>query len=169
MLWDRLAVAAHGCQTHTQRAAAQAAWSRRADCASRGPWRRLPYRRSNGQAVVVAQQRWVAKWSTGGHAEQASNAARGTPEKRRTCGTDIRTAFVPRGAKVRGSFGTPASRATLTFGLACRLHKTRAQMRRENDGRCVVSEWCGMRCRALAIPPRQGRDRRVHGEATEKQ
>ena len=121
------AVAAHGCRTHTQRAAAQAARSRPANCGSRGPWRRLPQLRSDGQAVAAALQRLVEKWSTGGRAEQASNTARGTPEKRRTCGLHIRIAFVPRGAKARGSPGLTASRAALTIGRRAARIKARAQ------------------------------------------
>src|SRR5204863_43606 len=61
--------------------------------------------------------------STGGRAEQASNIARGTPEKWRTCGFDNpsgaffekhRSASVSREAEARGSLRTPAFRAALT-------------------------------------------------------
>ena len=53
---------------------------------------------------------------TGGHAEQASNTARGTPGNRRTCGSiSTRQASVSRGAEARGSFGTPAFRAPSDF------------------------------------------------------
>ena len=116
-----------GVEMRTQAPEGQAAWSRRDGFATPSLLAAVLVLRANGQALprltAVGRPRHTAiaegvlkTQPTGGHAEQASNAARGTPEKRRTCGTDIRTAFVPRGAKVRGSFGTPASRATSLSG-----------------------------------------------------
>jgi hypothetical protein len=108
-------VAAQGCNTHTQRAAAQAARSRSANCGSRGPWRRLPYPGANRQAVAAAQQRWVAKWSTGGRAEQAyKHRARDVGET-----ANLRSfSGMPSCREVRrprGFLGTPASRAPSDF------------------------------------------------------
>ncbi len=114
-----------GCQDAHPGAAAQAAWSRR-DASRQGSLRRqrrnpVPTgRRCRGSGAVDRPLRWQAPngvlkgQSTGGQAEQASNTARGTLEKRRTCGFVFRTAPMPRGVGVRGSFGTPASRAALT-------------------------------------------------------
>ena len=95
---DRLAVAAHGCNTHTQRAAVQAARSRRDRFATPGLLTSAPQLLVRGQApsrpIAVGRPRQTATAEgdlktppTGGRAEQASNTARGTLERRRTCGS----------------------------------------------------------------------------------
>ena len=116
----RLAVAARGCNTHTQRAAAGAAWSRRHS------WRHGLF---GGSAVTPCRtarrcqgpKRWVETTQPpGAMRRKASNTARGTLERRRTCGTTTnerqsrpRSPFrfgVAR-HRTRGSVGPPASRA----------------------------------------------------------
>ena len=103
-------MAAHGCNTHTQRAAAQAAESR-PDCSGHGDLaagaRKAPKRARIGQAPkpwvgfpaeseALMSQGNLKGSPTGGFAEQASNTARGTLERKRTCGTQkYRTAARP--------------------------------------------------------------------------
>jgi len=77
---------------------------------------------------------------TGGRTEQASNIARGTPGDRRTCGYRTsdpvrhRAASAPRGAEVRGSVTTPASRAPSDF------HPEPRRERRKTKGRRPAPE-----------------------------
>ena len=140
-------MAAHGCNTHTQRAEVQAARSRRDEFATPGPW--WP-RRNSASAARRGRgpQRWVGPvrsatargdlktQPTGGRAEQTSNTARGTLERRRTCGFDTtgggpgrdrRSASVWRHAEARGSVGPPASRAPSDFFRERLGRITRAQ------------------------------------------
>ena len=118
--------------------AAQAVRSRRAGCAPRD---RTADAFAASYCVRIGQvpQRWIGlrqerearealkSLSTGGHTEQASNTARGTPDDRRTCGAaGLRSAaraerpnrpardravLVSRDIKARGSIVTPAFRA----------------------------------------------------------
>jgi len=53
--------------------------------------------------------------STGVHAEQASNTARGAPGDRRSLRKFLGIASSPRGAEAVGSVMTPASRAALAL------------------------------------------------------
>ena len=125
--WGSGAVAAQGCRTHTQSAAAQAARSRPGMLRVTGSLEAIAvprFRPAGGRSGPTAVDRNSV--STGGRAEQASNTARGTLEKRRTCGIffgrrpEPPSCPGPRGARARGSIGTPASRAALTFGKARR-------------------------------------------------
>ena len=120
--------------------AVQAVGSRRAGCAPRdrtaGAFA-ASYRVRIGQVpqrwigaglqANVKRRRRLKSLTTGGPTEQASNTARGTPEKRRTCGAvgkgrqhraerptrpvRDRAALKPRGFEARGSDVDPASRA----------------------------------------------------------
>ena len=91
---DRRAVAAPGCNTHTQRAAAEAAWSRR------HRWRHGLF---GGSAVTPCRtgrrcsspKRWIETSATGGHAEESlKHRARDAGEK-----ADLR--FYPTGRRSR--------------------------------------------------------------------
>ena len=103
--------------------AAQAVRSRRAGCAPRD---RTADAFAASYCVRIGQvpQRWIGlrqerqarealkSLSTGGHTEQASNTARGTPDDRRTCGANLLgKLLVSRDAEARGSIVTPAFRA----------------------------------------------------------
>jgi hypothetical protein len=127
------AVVATGCNTHTRVATAEAARSRRASRASRGLLAACRTGGANRPGMSRPPQRWLGLPRESGSLkgrppgvarEQASNTARGTPEKWRTCGYDNRAALhrkaslrlsLARGDQARGSVRTPASRAALTF------------------------------------------------------
>ena len=115
---------------------------------------------------------------SGGHAEQASNTARGTPEKRRTCGATgdqpvaraerpnrparDRAASVSRDAEARGSIVTPAFRAPslfsgateLDFGLRANPAPAKQYGRRSYGEMQVVNRGYECRCRGLQPSPR---------------
>ena len=141
------AVVAKGCNTHTRVATAEAARSRRAIRASLGAHGGMSYRRCQPPGMSRPPQRWLGsavgslKVSPPGVVRnKASNTARGTPEKWRTCGLQIgrrfiekhRPAQVSREAEARGSVRTPASRAALTFAALLDA-KLGRKTRRENE------------------------------------
>jgi hypothetical protein len=146
-------MAAHGCNTHTQRGGPSRAvpahhdaprgswWSGAALCHAAsprsGPW-------SGGEARVARDSfppkggvkgRRLKRKSTGGHTEQASQTSRaGCRELSVTCGDDNSGGRVletrsparrPRGFRVRGSRMDPASRAPPLFSGAMRKKKCR--------------------------------------------
>ena len=79
---DRLAVAAHGCNTHTQRAAAEAAWSRRHGWRHRVLWWQRRNSVPNGQALQQPKAVGRKHSATGGHAEESlKHRARDAGEK----------------------------------------------------------------------------------------
>jgi hypothetical protein len=90
-------VVATGCNTHARVATAEAVRSRRASRAPPGVLGGMSYRRCQPPRHVEAPEAverlprredgGLKGQSTGGRAEQASNTARGTSEKRRTCGS----------------------------------------------------------------------------------
>jgi hypothetical protein len=88
---DRRAVAVHGCNTHTQRAAAEAASSRRHGWRHRTLWRQRRNSVPNGQALPgskAVDRNLSHRGPCGG---KPQNTARGTLERRRTCGSTLRT------------------------------------------------------------------------------
>jgi hypothetical protein len=118
--------------------AAQAARSRRHELASRARWRRrlirpngkaLPGLTAVGRPRSTPEAEGVLKTQpTGGRAEQASNTARGTSERRRTCGynnTDGGPARPPsrleaatlRGPWVRRTPGVPRALGLLRWRI----------------------------------------------------
>jgi hypothetical protein len=113
-------------QRRTPHPAAEAARSRRACRAPLGPWRpwanaATSVRSPSGSIAVVrrpgASRGRLKGQTTGGRAEQASNAARGTPEKWRTCGYDNRTALH---RKALSCFGAARCRGPrVPAGSAC--------------------------------------------------
>src|SRR6185295_1900420 len=90
------AVAAKGCNTHTRVAAAEAERSRRASRAPPELWVAERLSDAHRPRAAEAPMRWrgvgresgerLKGQSTVGRSEQASNTARGTSEKWRTCG-----------------------------------------------------------------------------------
>jgi hypothetical protein len=83
---DRRAVAAHGCNTHTQSAAAGVAWSRRHRWRHRALWWQRRNSVPNGQALQqpkAVDRKLSHRGPCGG---KPQNTARGTLERRRTCG-----------------------------------------------------------------------------------
>jgi hypothetical protein len=145
-------VAAPGCQTHPQRAAAQTLRSRRDSFASPGLlWQRrnsVPTaRRCRGPKRSVGPENRASvgvlkSEPTGGRTEQASNTARGTSERRRTCGLAIgrrpgqarRPASQRRRFEARGSVGPPAFRAPLGLFEGASAQGLGRKPRRENGG-----------------------------------
>ena len=106
---------------------------------SRGPERRSPYRRSHGQAVAAAQQRWIATVCPPGAMRskpQTPRAGRwresGLAELKTTGCLDVATC---RGPWVRWTPGVPRA-----LGLFRERFETttRAESRRENDGACLA-------------------------------
>ena len=134
---DRRAVAAQGCNTHTQRAAAEAAWSRRHSWRHRTPWRQCRNSASSGQALPGSKAVGRNHSATGGHAEESlKHRARDAGEK-----ADLRFYKIPRcrsrpgsasasawrHAGARGSVRPPASRAPSDFFPERIGRMTRAQ------------------------------------------
>ena len=133
---DRRAVAAPGCQTHTQRAAAEAAWSRRHRWRHRVLWwqRRNPV--PNGQALQQpkAVDRNLSHRGPCGGKPQTPRAGRWRegglavlPIPDGGLGRDCRSAQASREAWARGSAGPPASRAPSDFSGSASAEITRVQ------------------------------------------
>jgi hypothetical protein len=131
-------VAARGCNTHTQRAAAEAERSRRACRASLGTKGAGASAGPNRGFAGMSPQRWIGSAAPQGKEPEtvsppgaaqykASNTARGTPEKWRTCGVfgrgfieKHRPASVSRETEARGS--RQASPAIQDPGVPRRPH-----------------------------------------------
>jgi hypothetical protein len=136
---DRRAVAAHGCPTHTQRAAAQAACSRRDSFAPPGPLKAAPQpaaaARCRGSTAVgskvsppgVARSKpqtpRAGRWRDDEPAELKSGMPRCGDASRPVGSSEPRRPARPR-----------------TFFDGATRHKTRTLLRRENDGSCLKIE-----------------------------
>jgi hypothetical protein len=174
---DRLAVAAHGCNTHTQRAAAEAAWSRRHGWRHRVLWWQCRNSVPNGQALQqpTAVDRNLSHRGPCGGKPQTPRAGRW-----REGGLAVSTLRTPVSAEIAvplrcGDASRPVGPSDprrparpRTFFRQRIGRMTRVHPHRENEGGWPEPEFKFRDTHAL-IPPRfsrRGKPRRIHYYAT---